>query len=135
MKNILFAIISLTIIITALAATLPNNTVSAKFKNLKVLPKNISEAALDKIMEDFNVALGVNCNYCHSKNETTQHLKFESDSKPEKIAARRMMTMTNDINIKNFAATKDKYDTYAVTCITCHRQKAYPSLDSLKSKL
>jgi cytochrome c553 len=134
MKNIFSIIILLTLIVTALAATIPNTLTPPTFKNLKVLPKNLSEAALDKIMDDFNVALGVKCNYCHATGENPQQLKFESDARPEKIAARKMMLMTNDINVKNFAATKNKYETYAVTCITCHRQKAYPTTDSLKAR-
>ena len=114
-------------IITAIAAKLPNETLPPKYKNLKVLPKNISEAALDKIMDSYNIALGVSCDYCHSKNNKTNNLVFEADSKPEKLVARKMMVMTNEMNKKYFKGT-------AVSCITCHRQQPYPTIDSIISK-
>jgi hypothetical protein len=121
-------------IVTAFAAAIPNEEQPSKFKNLKVLPKNISEAALDKIMDDFNDALGVKCNFCHAKNENPEQLKFESDAKPEKNAARKMMLMTYDINIKNFGGTKDRLKPQTIKCITCHRQKPYPETDSTENK-
>jgi Photosynthetic reaction centre cytochrome C subunit len=100
---------------------MPNTKAPPKYKNLKVLPKNISEAALDKIMDNYNVALGVNCNYCHSKSTKADELLFESDAKPEKLIARKMMIMTNDINKRHFkgAAT--------ISCITCHRGQEFPT--------
>ena len=38
-----------------------------KYKNLKVLPKNISEQTLDTVMHEFEKALGVECVFCHVK--------------------------------------------------------------------
>jgi len=35
------------------------------FKNLKVLPKDISEQRLDSVMNEFEKALGVGCDFCH----------------------------------------------------------------------
>jgi cytochrome c553 len=134
MKNISTVLMAIIIVITAFAATIPNAPTPPKFKNLKVLPKNISEAALDKIMDDYNFALGVKCNFCHAKDLLKDELNFASDAKAEKNMTRKMIVMTNEINVKNFSATKDKLQTYMVTCITCHRQQAYPTLDSLKAK-
>lgn len=34
-------------------------------RNLQVLPKDISDAQLDSIMKQYNIALGVACNFCH----------------------------------------------------------------------
>jgi Photosynthetic reaction centre cytochrome C subunit len=121
-------------IVTAFSAAIPNKVVPPKFKNLKVLPKNISEAALDKIMDDFNYSLGVTCDYCHAKNEKAEELKFESDAKPEKNAARKMMLMTFEINIKHFGGTKDRIQPQTIKCITCHHQKPYPQIDSAENK-
>jgi hypothetical protein len=125
-NNIVTVIFTFLFIVTAFAAAIPNKVLPSKFKNLKVLPKNISEAALDKIMDNFNYALGVKCNYCHAKNDKLDELKFESDAKPEKNMARKMMLMTYDLNIKYFSATKDRLALQTVGCITCHRQNPYP---------
>ena len=39
------------------------------FKNLKILPKDISEHDLDSVMHHFTASLGVKCNFCHVRNE------------------------------------------------------------------
>jgi Photosynthetic reaction centre cytochrome C subunit len=131
LKNIPIVIFFILFVITALAAALPNKETPPKFKNLKVLPKNISEAALDKIMDSYNNALGVNCDFCHAKSVNPDELKFESDTKAEKRMARKMMLMTYDINIKYFGATKDRLAAQRVNCMTCHNKKAYPVEDSV----
>ncbi len=134
-KNIVGVIFTFLCIVTAFAATIPNKALPPKFKNLKVLPKNISEAALDKIMDNFNYSLGVSCDYCHAKSDKPDELKFASDAKAEKNMARKMMLMTYDLNIKYFSATKDRLALQTVSCITCHRQNPYPVLvDSLLIK-
>jgi hypothetical protein len=133
-KNIVAVIFIFLSIVTAFAAVIPNKAIPPKFKNLQVLPKNISEAALDKIMDSFNYSLGVSCDYCHAKGENPEQLKFASDAKPEKNAARKMMLMTYDINMKNFGGTKNRIESQTIKCITCHRQKPYPETDSTESK-
>lgn len=131
-KNLLFIISILIIAVTAFAATIPSKIEPLKYKNLKVLPKNISETALDKVMDNFNFSLGVTCDYCHSKTDKPDELKFESDTKPEKEIARKMMLMMYDINLKYFNGTKDRLAAQTVNCYTCHRQSPYPILDSVK---
>src|ERR1700733_29670 len=70
------------------------------FKNLKVLPKNISEESLDSTMTQFAISLGARCGFCHArKADTTQRgLDFASDAKEEKNTARDMMKMTAFLN-------------------------------------
>ncbi|WP_354301498.1 c-type cytochrome [Pedobacter sp. UYP1] len=100
-----------------------------KAANLKVLPKDISNEELDKVMDGFKAALGVKCNFCHAASkDDPKHLDFASDAKPEKEIARSMMKMTYRINKKYFHM-KDVYNTkavLAVNCITCHRGQAHP---------
>lgn len=100
------------------------------FKNLKILPKDISHEQLGKIMHEFNTALGVKCNFCHapSKDTANHHPDFASDEKPEKDIARSMMKMTVQIN-KKFFENKHAYigdSTLAVTCVTCHHGTPHP---------
>ena len=49
-------------IFIGIAAT--KQPVNEEFKNLQVLPKNITADSLDKIMDGFTAGLGVNCGYC-----------------------------------------------------------------------
>lgn len=109
------------------------------FKNLKVLPKDISKKALDSIMGDFSVSLGVRCNFCHARMADTNihRLDFASDAKDEKDIARHMYKMTaalnaNDFNFKN----SSRPDTiHIVICYTCHRGKKDPGSDNLIPEL
>ncbi|MGH2563775.1 MAG: c-type cytochrome, partial [Ginsengibacter sp.] len=71
------------------------------FKNLQILPKDISGHDLDSVMHHFTASLGVKCNFCHVRNEAEKKMDFASDDKPEKKVARKMMLMAIDIN-KNY---------------------------------
>src|SRR3954470_6545018 len=74
-----------------------------KFQNLKILPKDITEEALDSVMGHFAVSLGVKCNFCHFRpDSTSRHLDFASDKKEEKGRAREMMKMTAYLNENYF---------------------------------
>ncbi len=130
-------------VIISIAATKPSTIVTTKksaadtgyFKNLKVLPKDISKDSLDEVMHHFTQALGVRCNFCHQFNNGK--MDFASDEKPEKDIARNMMIMTKDINTKYFNFENSSMpDTISVVkCLTCHRQSPHPDevqLDSSK---
>jgi len=103
-----------------------------KERNLKVLPKDISDAKLDSIMHSYNVALGVKCNFCHVKPTMwmpgQDSLDYASDKEPMKEEGRKMMRMTIKINSENFWFNKSEQPEYlqTVTCITCHRGEAFP---------
>lgn len=103
------------------------------YKNLQVLPKNISKADLDKTMDSFKEALGVKCSYCHVKGENGK-LAFEIDNKPEKETARKMMRMTHEINVKYFSFGDETEVIKAVTCYTCHYENPMPATDSVSFK-
>lgn len=101
------------------------------FKNLKVLPKNISGENLHKVMEEWEHSLGVHCNFCHARNEETKKMDWASDAKPEKEMARDMYKMMNKINQKYFHAKKDSLGMImqsGVNCNTCHRGTAHPEV-------
>jgi hypothetical protein len=95
------------------------------FKNLTVLPQDIGKEALDSVMRNFSVSLGVRCGFCHaaSADTTQKRLDFASDQKMEKNIARDMFKMTANINSSFFnwdhSARADTI--HAVVCYTCHR--------------
>jgi hypothetical protein len=115
-------------VIIGIAASKPPEE---KFKNLKVLPKNISEKTIDKVMDEFAKSLGVKCNFCHVQIDST-NWDMASDQKPEKSVARKMIKMANKIN-KDFFKAKTKYgDDNAVLeihCVTCHRGEPHPEIE------
>ncbi|RNI36670.1 c-type cytochrome [Hanamia caeni] len=113
-----------------------------QWKNLKILPQDISKDGLDSVMHHFTHSLGVKCTYCHAGNPAERKMDFPSDEKPEKLIARKMMEMTIDINKNHFqqiaemmdsgkvAANTDtssvSYMLKYVTCYTCHHGDAHP---------
>jgi len=102
--------------------------VNNNFKNLQVLPKNITADSLDKIMDGFNAGLGVDCKYCHYLDKKADTLIFESDEKSEKEIARKMMRMTMDINKNYFQFNEEvtAVQVQAVNCYTCHKGTQIP---------
>ena len=99
-KKIKVGIILLLFVFIGIAAV--KQPVADKFKNLQVLPKNITEDSLNKIMEGFAGNLGVDCKYCHTRDKKADTLIYDRDDKPEKEITRNMMRMTADINEKYF---------------------------------
>lgn len=113
-------------VFTGIAAV--KQPVTLEFKNLQVLPKNITEDSLGKIMDGFNASLKVDCNFCHVKDKNSEALIMEKDDKPEKEITRNMMRMTMDIN-KNYFQFNENVnakEVQAVTCYTCHKGQPIP---------
>jgi len=84
-----------------------------KYKNIQLL-KGIPSERLTKIMFAFKSSLGVDCTYCHIKDE------FEKDDKPTKQTARKMIQLVRDTNAKLGGTAR-------VTCFTCHRGQTRPA--------
>lgn len=99
-----------------------------KWKNLKILPKDISDKALDSIMEHYTVSLGTTCNMCHVHDKIKDTWDMASDAKGEKLIARKMMLMTDGINKKYFPPEEGTTGPLiqTVTCFTCHKGEAIP---------
>ena len=101
-----------------------------EFKNLRVLPNNITHDELIATMRGFSRALGTKCDHCHAPSADPKgHLDFASDAKTEKNTARLMMRMVASINgqyIGKLDKGEDKAD--RVACVTCHRGHVIPEV-------
>lgn len=122
MKNKLIVVIGLAIFVfVGMAATKAGG--KTKERNLKVLPKDISNADLDSVMETYSKQLNVSCDFCHANSKINPNdVDYASDDKPEKEITRQMMKMTAAIN-KDFFDYTIIYkagETMAVSCFTCH---------------
>ena len=94
-----------------------------KYKNLKVLDKDITEEQMELVMKEFKTALGVKCGFCHAKSKTdSTKTDFASDDNEHKHVSREMMRMTNSINKKYFKEAAGG----AIKCFTCHRGEKEP---------
>lgn len=126
MKKTLFILFALTgLIISAAFTTLD----PPKYKNLKILPKDTSDKAMDSIMKHYSVSLGVTCNFCHVHNTLRDTWDMASDANHHKIITRKMMLMTDGINAKYFPSekgSKDEQLIQTITCYTCHKGEVIP---------
>lgn len=106
-----------------------NDKEEPKYKNLKILPKNITHEQLDSVMDHFTASLNVKCNFCHIRNEATKEWDWPSDGNKHKLVAREMMKMTYKINDKYFELPGGAQNLNArlnVTCFTCHNGRKEP---------
>jgi hypothetical protein len=100
----------------------------ARYTNLQVLPKDITQDQLMSVMKGASQSLGVRCWYCHEgSGDDFATYDFAADAKEPKVTARAMLRLTSQIN----GALKDvgphKGETGKVTCNTCHRGNKTPS--------
>ncbi len=133
-KTFIFSLLITAVAAMGATANL-QETVQPK-RNLKVLPKNISKDDLDHVMDEWKVALGVRCNFCHAASpDNPRKMNWASDAKPEKEMARQMYTMTGKINKKFFHVKKGSDGMMAmaeVNCNTCHHGEAHPEIKDEK---
>jgi len=128
-KKIVTLVFLLAFVIIGVAAV---TTPLRKAKNLKVLPKDISDEKLDSIMKTYTVALGVDCKFCHQPFKGfPDSLDYVSDTEPMKENARDMMRMVIDINSKYFYFDSNQRPEYlhVITCKNCHRGQPLPPED------
>ncbi len=120
------------VVMIGVAGTTPTKQ-SNVYKNLKILPQDITKEQMHDIMEgQFGDALGVKCDYCHAKDPAADHPDFASDANPKKDIAREMMTMVLQMNKENFKVQKPLIgdSLMVVTCYTCHHGSAFPDTKS-----
>ena len=100
------------------------------FTNIQVL-RGIPVDEFMGTMGFFATATGLNCTDCHVDESGGSWARYADDNELEQTA-RRMVLMMNAINRTNFGGRQ------VVTCVTCHRGNArptvMPSIDLLYSE-
>lgn len=110
----------------AVAAQIPT-----EFRNLRVVPKDISRDSLLLLMRSFSFATGLRCEGCHvlGPNDSFEGARFDLDDRQNKRKARVMLEMVNTINEELLARLPERDSPpLAVECKTCHRGAARPHL-------
>ncbi len=107
----------------------PPPTAQPQFKNLRVLPRDISKDDLIGTMRSWSDSLGAGCDQGHQRTAPALpgergRLDFTSDAMPDKNVARAMLTMTRRMNVEYVMKVTQKGST--VSCYTCHRGKSVP---------
>lgn len=97
--------------------TVAEETMEQKYKNIQAL-KGLPASQMRAMMNYISASLGMGCADCHVKNG--DQWAFEKDDNNHKVIARRMITMTMDINKASFNGRTQ------VTCYTCHQGHDHP---------
>ncbi len=100
----------------------------SEFKNLRVLPRNVSHDDLIGTMRGWSHSLGVECDHCHvevKQADGRKRLDFVSDANPQKNTTRAMTLMTQRVNTDTIAGLAK--NGASVTCYTCHRGQVTPA--------
>ena len=105
--------------------------IPTEFRNLQVLPEDISRDSVIQLMRSFSFATGLRCEGCHVMGEdgSFQGAQFHLDDKLPKRQARYMLQMVNRLNDEILPGLPDR-DTPAlrVECKMCHRGIRKPYL-------
>jgi photosynthetic reaction center cytochrome c subunit len=93
-----------------------NEPAGTVFKNVKLL-KDVPAGEFLKTMDEiYGRGLGMVCTGCHIAD------KWDDDSRKNKIIARQMQRMTNELNTDKLPQVKElDEDWHHVSCVMCHR--------------
>ena len=106
---------------TSLAAQPPAKFPPDSLVNTRVIPHATPVLQLIGQMRNFTFDLGVRCQYCHvgEEGKPLGTFDFASDQKREKVVARQMMLMVQEIN-RRLDSIPGHTTGLQVTCNTCH---------------
>jgi len=100
-------------------------------KNLKVLSEDTTAEELRATMRSISTGTGNRCSACHV-GEVEADLStydFSLDDKEKKAKARKMITLTQEINAALVNAFPDAEEPLlTITCATCHRGQSKPEM-------
>ena len=112
--------LALIFLATSAVAQTPDLPMEQTKKNIKVL-QGVPTSQLIPTMSFMANSLGVTCLYCHNTKA------YESDEKPAKDAARKMIAMQRAMNEQYYGGK------LTITCNTCHQGRAVPQAVPLVS--
>ena len=104
------------------AAQAPPRPAMAESPGIKVLT-GLTVPEFEKEMQDMVLALGVNCGFCHVRQN------FASDDNEHKLTSRRMLEMVKLINkqfFSDYIPPDGESKLGRVTCMTCHQGEQRP---------
>lgn len=91
--------------------------------NVQVIPKTTQPVQVWGMMRNIAGALGVSCTFCHVGSDSTplERIDFATDEKRNKLVARQMMRLVQEVNGRLDTIPARPTPTVTVTCATCHR--------------
>ena len=96
--------------------------------NVRVIPKGTPVLQVSGAMRNIAFALDVECTFCHVGRDGAplSDIDFASDEKRNKLVAREMMRMVQEVNRRIDSIPARPTPAVTVTCVTCHRGVSRP---------
>ena len=126
--RLLFVGLAALTIAEGLPAQAPGKFPPDSLVNVQVFPKGTPVNQVIATMRGFAFGLGVRCQFCHVGEEGMPLARFDfaSDDKREKLVARQMLRMVQEINRRLDTIPGRPTPALEVSCSTCHRGVSRP---------
>ena len=112
----------------SLAAQAPGKWPPDSLVNVSVFAKNAPVSQVWGAMRNISAALGVECTFCHVGRPGAElsQIDFPNDGKRNKLVARQMLRMVQEVNRRIDSIPERPTPPVAVSCATCHRGVSRP---------
>lgn len=96
--------------------------------NTKVIPHNTPVPEVIGMMRNVTAALGVRCQFCYvgQEGQPLAQFDFASDKKRNKVVARQMMRMVQEVNRRLDTLPERAAPLFVAECSMCHRGVSRP---------
>lgn len=113
---------------TSLWAQAPGKWPPDSLVNTQVIPRTTPVIQVVGTMRNITSALGVRCQFCHVGEEgrPLETFDFATDQKRNKLVARQMMRMVQEINRRLDTIPERPSSPVVAACATCHRGVSRP---------
>jgi len=117
------AALALLVIATRVDAQAPGKWPPDSLVNVQIIPKTTSPLQVWGMMRNIAFGLGVTCTFCHVGQEDAPfaQIDFASDQKRNKLVARQMMRLVQEVNSRLDTIPARPLPHVVVACETCHR--------------
>src|SRR2546423_660878 len=117
----LIAVVAMVLAASSVAAQAPKKFPPDSLVNTQVIPRGTPPIQVVGMMRNFASGLGVRCQFCHIGEEgrPLETFDFASDEKRNKLVARQMMRMVQEINRRLDTIPQRPTSAVDVTCSTC----------------
>ena len=121
-------LLALALPLGSLAGQAPGKWPPDSLVNVSFFAKHTPVTQVWGAMRNISGALGVECTFCHVGQEGAplQEINFPSDQKRNKLVARQMLRMVQEVNRRIDSIPERPTPPVAVSCATCHRGVSRP---------
>jgi hypothetical protein len=122
------ALLVLAVPTTELTAQAPGKWPPDSLVNVSFFAKTTPVVQVWGAMRNLSSALGVECTFCHVGQQGAElaQIDFASDQKRNKLVARQMLRMVQEVNRRIDSIPERPSPPVAVSCATCHRGVSRP---------